>query len=660
MSKKILFKVNTTNTARTKKVAPTFVLFVFFLFSSLLTFAQQYSGETIKRRFKDSVEAASYAQEAWKNRTLDVIKSVRSGEKAVQIAQINDFYVIHANALIYLGITYRHMGDFVKSFEYTDKALEISSKYNYQEGVGWANIGVAALHYEEGKYADARMRYENALAVGKKIDQNRLLSAAYYGISQVLKSEKKFDEALNLLQNAYKIRSLENDASNIALTLSDIGEIYALKGNEDAALLHYHKAKIFAAKKRLLAPDVFPNLYRLAKFHLQKKQLDSLLYYQVLSEQAAHASNIASNREKSLKLKAETHALLGQHKQAFDYLSNFIELHDSLHNRESQNRLLALEELSKIKHREREENLLKRENALAEDELKKQQSIIFIFCIFVLILGALAMIFYRQHRKELAANHILEARKKKIDEINAKLEEQKSELERSNAIKDKLFSIISHDLRSPINSLTGTLTLMQMNALAPDEWAKLSSQIVFDLKQSAFLLENLLSWAKTQMYGFKITATDFLVNSVIRENADLMRMQAVRKSIALETELEEDLTVHADIDSVRLVLRNLLANAVKFTKPDGKICVRLRRENNCALISVTDNGVGISENISESIFSKNITSTPGTNKERGTGLGLLLSKEFTEKNGGELTFSSTPGEGSVFTFSLPLAEKAEI
>jgi signal transduction histidine kinase len=632
------------------------LLFLTFLAFSDKCLSQQLSGERIKRRFQDSTEALTYAQEAWQKRTKDVTASIRAGEKALLIAETNDFKTILVNSLIYLSVTYRNIGDLVKSHEYCARALELSTLYNYTEGIAWANIGIASIYMEEGKYTEARPHYETALRLGKKTDVKRIIASAYYGISQIAKKEKKYDEALNLLQNTYKIRSLEEDASNISLSLSDIGEVHELKGEYALALSYYHKAQEYGKKKKSEPPYLFPNYLRLANFYIREKKLDSLLYYQALAEQAAEASNVERNKEKSLKLKAEAYAALGQYKEAYEHFYKFFHLHDSLHSRENQNRLLVLEELNEIKHKKREQNLLEREKSIAEQDLRKQQLIIIIFSVFVIVTGSLAYVYYRLHRRQLHINRSLKEQKDRNTEITAKLAQQKEELEHTNRIKDKLFSVISHDLRSPINSLTATLMLMKMDALSPEEWKKLSEQIVFDLKQSTFLLENLLSWAKSQMQGFQINKTEFVINDVVSENVDLISGQAKQKSIELSIEEELPLRVFADIDSARLVLRNLLTNAVKFTNPNGKVKVEIKKRENFAEISVIDNGVGFSENISDALFGKVITSTQGTGKEKGTGLGLLLSKEFVEKNGGKLTFKSEKDVGSVFTFTLPLAE----
>lgn len=175
------------------------------------------------------------------------------------------------------------------------------------------------------------------------------------------------------------------------------------------------------------------------------------------------------------------------------------------------------------------------------------------------------------------------------------------------------------------------------------------------LKNLFALLENLLEWSRSQTGNIEFVAEKFDLAMVLEENKELLQAQAKQKGISLNCYPVDNLIIRAHRNSINTVVRNLISNAIKFTQPDGRIDVQTRRTANEVVVSVSDTGVGMSPGIVEKLFridSKH--STKGTANEKGTGLGLILCKEFVEKNGGRIWVNSEEGKGSVFSFALPL------
>jgi signal transduction histidine kinase len=227
----------------------------------------------------------------------------------------------------------------------------------------------------------------------------------------------------------------------------------------------------------------------------------------------------------------------------------------------------------------------------------------------------------------------------------------------SNANKDKFFSIISHDLKSPFNSILGITELLvsDYDELTSDEIKEMikilrnSSVNVFDL------LKSLLEWAQTQtdrmVYEFK--NIDFYETSI--KIVDILKTTALNKNILIKNEVKENTFVFADEKAIETVLRNLITNAIKFTKPDGTIKVETDIKDNEIAISVSDSGIGMCKESIDKLFKIEVNHTTiGTNNETGTGLGLLLCKEFVEKHGGKIWVESELGMGSKFSFTLPI------
>jgi len=243
-----------------------------------------------------------------------------------------------------------------------------------------------------------------------------------------------------------------------------------------------------------------------------------------------------------------------------------------------------------------------------------------------------------------------------------KLNQQNAELQELNATKDKFFSIISHDLKGPLNSLTSfsSLLINHTESLSKEEIKMFAKDFDKSLKNLFSLLENLLEWSRSQTGNIEFTPESFDLGWLLLENMDLLKAQAQQKKITLVNANEQSVFVQAHKNSVSTVIRNLISNAVKFTPEEGKITLNIIQSNDEVIVSVTDTGVGMPQAVIDKLFridSKH--STKGTANEKGTGLGLILCKEFVEKNGGHIWVTSTEGEGSVFSFSLPYHEPAK-
>ena len=237
------------------------------------------------------------------------------------------------------------------------------------------------------------------------------------------------------------------------------------------------------------------------------------------------------------------------------------------------------------------------------------------------------------------------------------LKESEATLREINATKDKFFSIIAHDLRNPLSAILGLLNIL-ISEYGKFDREKIEKMLVMLAEQSKLtfsLLENLLLWSRSQSGRMEINPSMINLHSLVKENFSLLNSQSENKKQDLVISVPDPCIAFADETMINTVLRNLLSNAVKFTPHGGTIIVSASEINNYVEISVTDTGVGIPENKLESIFRiDSKLSTPGTDKETGTGLGLILCKEFVEKNNGKITMTSTPGKGSTFSFRIPV------
>ncbi|MEL5894101.1 response regulator [Bacteroides sp. GD17] len=232
------------------------------------------------------------------------------------------------------------------------------------------------------------------------------------------------------------------------------------------------------------------------------------------------------------------------------------------------------------------------------------------------------------------------------------------ELRRTIAGRDKLYSVIAHDLRSPMGSIKMVLNMLILNLPVEKigsemyELLTMANQTTEDVFS---LLDNLLKWTKSQIGKLNVVYQDVDVVEVADSVTEIFNMVASLKKITIRVVKPEKMLVNADIDMLKTVVRNLLSNAIKFSKENSEVLIKMEEVDGMAVVSVQDHGCGISEEGQKKLLHTDTHfSTFGTNNEEGSGLGLLLCKDFVTKNGGELWFTSTEGEGSIFGFSIPL------
>jgi two-component system sensor histidine kinase/response regulator len=242
-----------------------------------------------------------------------------------------------------------------------------------------------------------------------------------------------------------------------------------------------------------------------------------------------------------------------------------------------------------------------------------------------------------------------------VEQRNEQISLQKIELEQSNAEKTKLMSIISHDLRAPLINIQSYLELLNENELTSEERPLLEKDLLNATNNTMQMLSNLLYWSKSQMEGSSVNLVAINLLSVLENTLEMEQMQAAKKNISLTYHIDNQLAVIADVDMLQLVVRNLVSNAIKFTPHGGIINIDAQPILNECKITVSDNGKGIAPDKQQQIFAVNADPAFGTNNERGVGLGLLLCKEFIERQGGRIGFESAFGHGSSFFIFIPLS-----
>ena len=242
-----------------------------------------------------------------------------------------------------------------------------------------------------------------------------------------------------------------------------------------------------------------------------------------------------------------------------------------------------------------------------------------------------------------------------IEKQNLQILDQNSQLARLNIEKNKLFSIVAHDLRTPLGSIQGYLELLSEVSLEEAEKQRIEKELLDITMNTSDMLSNLLSWSKAQMDGVTVRPVVFNLYEVLHKTLENEKTIALNKGIRFDYHIDKTIQLKADIDMMQLIVRNLVSNATKFTNVGGQIRVSTELNGDHCKLTIKDTGTGISYDQQDMVFSLEAKSTFGTRNEKGVGLGLLLCKEFTELQGGTIDFESIPGEGAAFYILMPLA-----
>jgi len=225
-------------------------------------------------------------------------------------------------------------------------------------------------------------------------------------------------------------------------------------------------------------------------------------------------------------------------------------------------------------------------------------------------------------------------------------------LEEINETKNKLFSIVAHDLRAPLASIENYLSLLSKVDLTPEEKKAMEQSLLASTKQTSEMLQNILYWSKDQMLGITVNLSSINLSETLNPTITLQQTLAHEKNISLNYVIEPTRSVIADPDMLQLIVRNLLNNAIKFSSPGGEIKLSTSQENNTCIIKISDTGIGINPNEGADIFSVKYKGSEGTYKEKGVGLGLLLAKNYIELQNGEIWYKNNPTQGTTFFISL--------
>ena len=555
-----------------------------------------------------------------------------------------------------IGLIEIKRGNYSKGLQYSLSAINELEKRNLKPELSLAYNNLAKAYFNINAQEKAIEFYVKALQLQKELKQNDAIIESNSRLAELYSAKQEYRKAIEYYETVLKQVGDSNDSIKGSI-LPKLGGEY-LKFNDFDKATAYLLEGLNLNRKIKNKTGLTIALNNLGELNLNLKKT-KLAEVQLL-EAGSLAKSINNNQEllKFYKLMKDLDSTKKDFFGAYIWQREYYDLKQILEKKSIIKDTLtdASLELSPdfdlSLSNEKSKDLQYTSMAEKDNEINRFQ------LIFYALLGALAIVstflilIYLKRNNSIKYTQELEEKNIKIELQNKAFQEQTKHLENVNNVKDKLFSIISHDLKDSLSSINGFIDLLKEGSLSREEFDNLIPELSENANNASLLLFNLLNWSKSQMHSLEPKPTLFDVQEVFEDKAKLIEQRLDSKGIDLIDHSLRDF-VYADRSMIEIVIQNLLANAVKFCNKGDSITISNHISNGSCIISIADTGVGISKENMEKLFKSNSFTTIGTNNEKGTGLGLSICKELVELNNGKIWVESNLNVGSTFYVQLP-------
>ncbi len=519
-----------------------------------------------------------------------------------------------ATSLMNIGIVYDCIGNLPMSLSYYYHALKYFQQINDESGIANCKLNIGIVLTKQKKYQQACDCFLASAVIYAKKDNLPYLAASYINLGLAYKNQKNFAMAMHYLDKSYAIYEKLDDRYDICCYHLNMGELMLRMKKPAEAKVHLGKAKKLA--EQMGTKDLIARAY------------------EFLSDYYVHTKNYES---------------------AYKFLLKSGEIKDSLLNAETVKKISQIQFHYEIAKRESEKVQLVRQNLQKELQLTQRTKIVYFLCGLLLVIGILVLYLFSWNRLKNKANRELEIK-------NHLIESQKDELIKLNASKDKFLSILAHDIKNPLSAIIGISNILNSDYESLDEEERKSFIVdIYTSSTNLFeIINTLLNWSISQNGMISLQPRNFNIAGLCQNAIDKLYHIAKLKDITMVNEADPQLSVFADENMVISVVHNLLCNAIKYSNKGGLITIRAIDKKGEPEISVIDEGIGISAMNQKKLFRYDQAfRQKGTTGEIGTGIGLILCKDFVDRNSGRIWVESEELKGSIFKFTLPPAKNQQ-
>lgn len=593
---------------------------------------------------------------AFKLYGVDANTMLEIGSKALQEARDIQYEKGVANSFNTIALAHLSLGNYDKSVINFLAALKIYEELNINSDQAniLSNIGV--VYYYLDDHSSSLEYHEKAFEKRKILNDSSQIAKSLNNMGIAYKNLHNSSEALSFYQKALTYKQLLKDSIGVSHTLNNIGNIHLELENYDQALSYFEQSfnldKLLDQRYGIATSYLNMGLVKMSLGNL--KEAEALFHRGLLQ-----ANEIGAKHTRLLAYHhlSEVYKLQKKFENALKYNFEWMRLNDSINSTEK-NRIIG--EIESKYQNERiiiENKLLKEQQKGKDEQIAAQRNLILGGILLAALFILFTIYFLRSYRFKNSFLVLTQKKNEEITDQNRLISDQKEELEEINEMKNKMLSILSHDIKGPFNNFHSILSMANEGHVNDLELRELLQLLSVESNNVKEMISNILEWVKSQMGGSNVLKKEFSLRNTIQELIPVYSSLAENKGLKIQVKVKDDMMIYADENLTKIIIRNLISNAIKFTN-EGVIEINSDFVENEAFISVVDSGVGIEpENITK-IFTEDQFTTKGTSNEEGSGIGLLLVKEFVMKNGGRLDVKSKIGIGTTFSFTAPLYSPA--
>ncbi|WP_176223703.1 tetratricopeptide repeat-containing sensor histidine kinase [Marivirga sericea] len=568
---------------------------------------------------------------------VNPVKSIENAEMALKLSnQMNDLNGV-ANAYRILGSVYAQNDNYYQSMEFFLSALDIFEEKEDALGIG--NVYTSMGHYYKrlGLIEKQIFYHQKSLEIFRSLGNQARIGIATHNLSESYLDFEKYKECEELALESIEINRRVKNLSVLSSCYNVMGKLQIALGNEQLGREYFNKVlniseQLGENSQKLATVGALINL---ANVEERNQNYEAMLNYLRKAIDYSSVSLLSEELGDILLKLTRYYVDTGQQDSAKSYGKRYQELLQKKRSKQAEDRYKLISSVEDAHNLQKERDELEESNLLQESKLQLAYiSIILISVIIMILIWSL----------------ILNVRKTKILAKQQKtIESQKLRLESLNFTKDKFFGIVAHDIKAPLNNLKGLSDLMlsRIDRLKKEEIIEMTQMTRDSLNGTIKMADNLISWARLQMGDVGADQSIVDVRNSLENITTLFTDIAANKQIKMFSSFESDLKIKVDPNQLEFIIRNLLNNAVKFTRADGVIKITGKQENKKVIIIVEDNGVGMPEEIKNNLFKLDSKySMKGTEGESGTGLGLMLCQEFLTMNDGKIDIESQENKGT--------------
>ena len=533
-----------------------------------------------------------------------------------------------------LGNSYSSLGDIPSAINHYLESLEMAEEKQDTLALAVVLDNLASINVNEENFELAEDYLFRALDLNREINnvQNQITNHISLGV--LYKDWEKYEMSREQYNRVLELADQTENVISRIQAIYNLGILYTEMGETDVAIESFQES-LRLSEENNISIGFFYNRAGMGNVYSEMGEYETAIEnYQEALEIAEMVQATEMIRNTLLNL-YETSELAGDTLLAYPYLHRYSQLTDSLSQTEREEALARQEAMLNLRTEREQREIL--EEAV---ETQHRNTIIVWTLLAVIVIALIGMIFLNSKKRK--ANILLQKRTKELSEVND--------------VKDKLLSVLAHDLRTPISNIQGVVYMIRENLLEKQDLDKALTQIDFQLQQGINTLTNYLEWAQNHRGNISADMEYFRLLDVVQPAVHEIKKSAENKGAELINKMDGEIDVYADKHMLNVILRNLLSNAIKYVGSGENVIVDAKETPDGVELSVSDTGEGIPSAKLENLFKPFKRVTRGTGGEIGTGLGLSLCKEFTEKQGGTIRCESEMGKGTIFTVTLQKAD----